>query len=313
MSVLVIRSAAMIVAFGLDRLLGEPALRWHPVAWMGTALSATGAPWARSSPGKQFLLGALCWCGGALVILSISWIIVVALARAAMGLGGWGIAIELLVTGFLLKPLLAWRMLREEVAAVERALARSTAEGRRQLSRLVSRETRSLTESEVRESALESLAENLNDSVIAPLFWFALAGLPGAAVYRFANTADAMWGYRNQWEWAGKWAARADDALSFLPARITALLIALAGPRWPAGLGRLARITPSPNSGWPMAMLALVLDVRLTKPGVYVLHPGGAAPRADDAARGLQVCERAAYLGVMLSSALTLVLAATLG
>jgi adenosylcobinamide-phosphate synthase len=85
---------------------------------------------------------------------------------------------------------------------------------------------------QVRESAIESLAENLNDSVVAPLFWFALLGLPGAALYRFANTADAMWGYPGMrggryWQWAGKWAARADDVLSWLPARITALLLAV--------------------------------------------------------------------------------------
>jgi adenosylcobinamide-phosphate synthase len=311
MSALVIRSAAMIVAFVVDRLLGEPQQRWHPVVWMGRALSATGAPWARASRVAQFSLGALCWCCGAILVLGLAWVTVVALALAAARLGAWGIGMEMLVTGLLLKPLLAWRMLREEVAAVEDALARSTADGRTQLSRLVSRDTGALTDGEVRESALESLAENLNDSLIAPLFWFALAGLPGAALYRFANTADAMWGYRNHWEWAGKWAARADDALSFLPARLTALLLALAGSRWPRGLSRLARVTPSPNSGWPMAMLALVLDVRLSKPGVYVLNPCGSAPRPGDSARGLRVCERAACLGVLMSAGVTLLVAAT--
>ncbi len=90
----------------------------------------------------------------------------------------------------------------------------------------------------MRESAIESLAENLNDSVVAPIFWFVLFGLPGAALYRFANTADAMWGYRGlrhgvNWEWAGKWAARADDVLSWLPARLTALLLVLCSG-WPA-------------------------------------------------------------------------------
>ena len=92
---------------------------------------------------------------------------------------------------------------------------------------LVSRDTSSLTTSEARESAIGWSAENLNDSVVASIFWFVLFGLPGAAVYRFANTADAMWGYRGvrhgvNWECAGKWAARADDVLSWLPARLTA-------------------------------------------------------------------------------------------
>src|SRR5690606_4699726 len=135
--------------------------------------------------------------------------------------------------GLLLKPLLAWRLLREEVQGVEAALAESVEAGRARLARLVSRDVAPLSATEVRESAIESLAENLNDSVVAPLFWFVLAGLPGAALYRFANTADAMWGYRGArggrvWEWAGKWAAHADDALSWLPARLTALLLAWA-------------------------------------------------------------------------------------
>jgi adenosylcobinamide-phosphate synthase len=115
-----------------------------------------------------------------------------------------------------------------------------------------------------------------------------LLGLPGAAVYRFANTADAMWGYlglRNgrDWTWAGKWAARADDALSWLPARITALLLhGLARtPGWRM-LQREARRTPSPNSGWPMAAMALRLGVRLGKPGVYVLNADGRLPRSED-------------------------------
>ena len=141
-----------------------------------------------------------------------------------------------------------------------------------------------LTPAEVRESAIESLAENLNDSVVEPIFWFVLLGLPGAAIYRFANTADAMWGYPGSrgaryWPWAGKWAARADDVLSWLPARITALLLAALHGGLPArALAKEARKTPSPNSGWPMAAMALALGVRLAKPGVYTLHPGGHAP-----------------------------------
>lgn len=181
----------------------------------------------------------------------------------------------------LLKPLFAWRMLCDEVLAVEDALARSLPEGRERLARLVSRDVSQLSALQVRESAIESLAENLNDSVVAPLFWFALLGLPGAALYRFANTADAMWGYPGMrggryWQWAGKWAARADDVLSWVPARITALLLAVVARGLPfSTLARQARKTPSPNSGWPMAAMALALNVRLAKPGVYTLHSKG--------------------------------------
>jgi len=120
-------------------------------------------------------------------------------------------------------------------------------------------------------------------------------GLPGAVVYRFANTADAMWGYRNlRWEWAGKWAARADDVLSWLPARLTALVLfsvawamTARSPRsalsWVAVVLE-ARKTPSPNSGWPMATMALALGVSLRKPGVYTLNPCGRNPGPDETA-----------------------------
>ena len=194
-----------------------------------------------------------------------------------------------LLLGVALKPMLAWAMLRSEVAAVEVALGQSLDAGRQRLALLVSRDTANLNESEVRESAIESLAENLNDSVVAPIFWFVLFGLPGAAAYRFANTADAMWGYRGvrkgmNWEWAGKWAARADDVLSWLPARITALLLKLVSQDVDLKTLRLeARKTPSPNSGWPMAAMALALGVRLQKPEVYVLNASGRPPETKDA------------------------------
>ena len=194
-----------------------------------------------------------------------------------------------LLLGVALKPMLAWAMLSSEVQAVETALGQSLDAGRQRLAMLVSRDTTNLSETEVRESAIESLAENLNDSVVAPIFWFVLFGLPGAAVYRFANTADAMWGYRGlrhgvNWEWAGKWAARADDVLSWLSARITALLLKLMSSGVDLKtLSLEARKTPSPNSGWPMAAMALALGVRLQKPGVYVLNASGRLPEPKDA------------------------------
>jgi adenosylcobinamide-phosphate synthase len=213
-----------------------------------------------------------------------------------------------LLAGIALKPLLAWRMLREETAGVERALDDSLQAGRARLAHLVSREVAGLDEAAVRESAIESLAENLNDSVVAPVFWFVLLGLPGAALYRFANTADAMWGYRGErggrvWEWAGKFAARADDALSWLPARITALLIALAQPglAW-SRLRDEARRTASPNSGWPMAAMALALDVRLGKPGVYTLNAQARPPAAADGAQAQALAARAVLLLLVLAA-----------
>jgi adenosylcobinamide-phosphate synthase len=207
-----------------------------------------------------------------------------------------------LLLGGLLKPLLAWRMLRDEVCAVEQALGRGIEAGRDRLRHIVGRDTAELSVTVVRESALESLAENLNDSFVAPLFWFCLGGLPGAALYRFANTADAMYGLRGRWEWAGKWAARADDVLSCVPARLTALLLAIAALRWPGGLSREARRTASPNSGWPMGMLALALDVRLSRPGYYVLHAAGHCAGPHDISRGLRIAGRAAGSAVLIAA-----------
>jgi adenosylcobinamide-phosphate synthase len=303
MSAASLRAGAVVVAFALDRLFGEPPPRLHPVVWMGTALGVTGAPWPRLSPRGQFLCGTLVWIVGASAVLAVA-ALALTMMRRLPQLLPWTTLAQVLGLGILLKPLLAWRMLRDEVAEVERALATGLEQGRQRLRRLVSRDTRRLSEAEVRESALESLAENLNDSLVAPLFWFSCGGLPAAALYRFANTADAMWGYRERWEWAGKWAARADDLLSYIPARLTALLLALSGRRAPKGLSAVARLTPSPNGGWPMGMLALALGVRLSKPGVYTLNADGAAPRAAHTERALAICTRVAWLTVAVSAAL---------
>ena len=278
-------SAALWIALLIDHVLGEPPVRWHPVVWMGNYLGWIGkriAPMGVSAArAVPFVAGALAWCIGAATVAGVAF----AVQRAMWMLPLWATAIGL---GFALKPLLAWRMLRTEVLAVEAALDVSLDAGRTQLARLVSRDVGQLSEAEVRESAIESLAENLNDSVVAPIFWFLLLGLPGAAVYRFANTADAMWGYLGlrhgrDWTWAGKWTARADDVLSWAPARITALLLhgLVRIPGWRV-LRREARRTPSPNSGWPMAAMALRLGVRLGKPGVYVLNAEGRRPRSGD-------------------------------
>ena len=321
-----IAAGALWVALLLDLALGEPAVRWHPVVWMGRYLGWIGrrvapvAGDARASAAcdlRGFVGGGIAWCVGAAFVVAIAAVLAMLLRR----LPWWA---AMLLTGIALKPLLAWRLLRDEVRAVEGALGDSLAQGRAQLGWLVSREVSGLSEVEVRESAIESLAENLNDSLVAPLFWFALLGLPGAALYRFANTADAMWGYRGerdgrQWEWAGKWAARADDLLSWLPARLTAGLLLCCGRagRGRAGLlaatRREAARTPSPNSGWPMAAMALQLDVRLAKPGVYALNAGGGRASAADTVRALVLAARAVLLAGCGAALLAGGLAARIG
>jgi adenosylcobinamide-phosphate synthase len=300
---------AIVVAFLVDHFLGEPPARFHPVVWIGKALSSTGAPWGQKARAVAFLAGAGHWIVGAALSAGAAWVAVAAI-RPLLGISSVeAIIAQAVLVGLLLKPLLSWRMLHDEVANVERALDFGVESGRAQLKRLVSRDTARLTVAEVRESALESLAENLNDSLVAPLFWFCVGGLPGAALYRFANTADAMWGYRGRWEWAGKWAARADDILCFIPARLTAALLAVAAWYSPSRLAEVARLTPSPNGGWPMGMLALALEVRLGKPGVYVLNSIGQAPSPSHLWKGLRICHRAAWLSVAMSGATVLVAA----
>ena len=284
----------LLLALWIDGRFGEPPAWAHPVVWIGSYLQACGRITVHCPPALAFVSGAFVWWLGAMLTG--------ALARGLQALAFWqlvkdgtrpglasGLAVVLMAC--LLKSMLSWRMLRDEAGAVEAALQQSLQAGRERLSWLVSRDTAQLSEREVRESTIETLAENLNDSVVAPIFWFVLFGLPGAAVYRFANTADAMWGYRGiykgqHWEWAGKWAAHADDVLSWLPARLTALLLALVvrleGGLPLKALGLEARKTPSPNSGWPMAAMALALGVSLSKPGVYTLNPAGRPAQAAD-------------------------------
>lgn len=296
---LIAQASCLLLALGLalaiDWRWGEPRAAWHPVVAMGRYLEVCGPIVSSWSPAPAFVSGALAWWLGVGVVGALAWglqaLAFAQVARLVAAPGPETALVALLVVvlmGWVLKTLLSWRMLHDEVGAVEAALQQSLAAGRERLSWLVSRDTALLSESEVRESAIESLAENLNDSVVAPIFWFVLFGLPGAAIYRFANTADAMWGYRGihrgrHWEWAGKWAARADDVLSWLPARLTAWLLAgVARGLSPAALRWEAAKTPSPNSGWPMAAMALALGVSLRKPGIYILNAAGRSPRPED-------------------------------
>ena len=329
-------AVAPLLAFGLDVVFGEPPVRLHPVVWMGQYLQWAGeriapsvvvdAPPSRGArhanasriaggerislpetsraatvqdARRQFRLGALAWLLGAVATTSLAWGVQGALGQLPVWL-----AVPLLA--LCLKPLFAWTMLRDLVAQVEAALGQGLQAGREQLAHLVSRDVQRLDEAGVRESAIETLAENLSDSVVAPLLWFALLGLPGAALYRFANTADAMWGYPGvhggrHWQWAGKWAAHADDVLNWLPARLTAGLLMLGARRtlWRA-LPAQAALTPSPNGGWPMGAMALRLGVGLGKPGVYRLNAQAQAPQAVHTWQALRWARFAAWLAVGL-------------
>lgn len=304
----------MLLALAVDARWGEARAAFHPVVWMGRYLKACGDVISSRPPGVAFVGGALAWWLGVIVTGALAAALQALVLRQAAqlvlqpGLDRAAVLVILAASmAWLLKCMLSWRMLHDEVGAVETALQQSVETGRARLAWLVSRNTALLSESEVRESAIESLAENLNDSVVAPVFWFVLFGLPGAAIYRFANTADAMWGYRGvyrgqHWEWAGKWAARADDVLSWLPARLTAGLLALVARGLPVRMLRWeAAKTPSPNSGWPMAAMALALGISLRKPGVYTLNAGGRPAEAADTASAQKYASKAVFVLVLFA------------
>jgi len=284
---------ALALAVAWDRWLGEPRDAWHPVAWFGLALRPFGTRLRGLGAAAAFVGGALAWSTCALLLGALAWVFEAHAHR-------WPIWVGAPLLAIALKPCLASRMLCDEVRAVGIALDSGLDAGRECLSRLVSRDVTQLDAATVRESAIETLAENLNDSLIAPLFWFALFGLPGAVVYRVANTLDAMWAYRGAWEWAGKWSARADDALSWVPARLTAVVLLPKPVSW-RSLADEAATTPSPNAGWPMGAMALRLGVRLRKPGVYALNQHARSPDAADLTHALNIATRAAWVGITLT------------
>ena len=282
---------SICVALLVDVRFGEPPASWHPVVWIGRLLDRVGQRLPDLHPVAAFLSGMGAWVIVGSLFVSSAWLVERGVESLWAPTPTWVRVVGVAVfNGILLKPLFAWRMLCEEVAAVEPALEIGVGAGRAHIARIAGRDPARLTPVEVRETAIESLAENLNDSVVAPLLWFAVAGLPGAALYRFANTADAMWGTRGRWEWAGKWAARADDVLSWLPARITALALAL--PSLWTAVPREARRTASPNSGWPMGAMALRLGVHLGRPGFYILNKPGRAATPHDTARAIRIARQ---------------------
>lgn len=296
-------AGGIVVALLVDVYIGEPPVQVHPVVWMGKYL-AVGKRIAPTKTqannvvgtkaGLRFITGALAWLLGAVMVVTLAAVIQYYLLKLPMPLG-------LPLVALVFKPMMAWQMLADCVWKTEMALSESLDAGRERLLWLVSRDVSSLQEVEIRESAIESLSENFNDSVLGPVLAFALGGLPGATLYRYANTADAMWGYPGwhgtpeprDWSWAGKWAARTDDVLSWPGARLTALAFLLGCP---TGLWRRlpteASLTPSPNSGWPMAAMAMALGIRLGKPGGYTLNRDGRKPTAQDTKRAIDLARR---------------------
>jgi len=292
-----VAQALLAAAVAVDVLLGEPPARLHPVVWMGRCLRplVRSARAGRGEPSGQLVLGAAGVGAVAAGAAVLAWAVLAGLAGAPWL--WWPAAIWLLTSSFAVRGLArAAAVVRDAVAAGDVPAAR------RGLQSLCARSADELDEGQLCSAAIESVAENASDSVVAPLLFFAIAGVPGAIFYRAVNTADAMVGYRGRFEYLGKAAARLDDALNWVPARLTAALLVLASAS-PGALRvwrRDARLTESPNAGHPMAAMAGALSVRLEKPGCYALHSGGRVAGADDVARALRVYWRASALAVGL-------------
>ena len=291
-----LRATILLVALALDWLIGEPDVLWrrlpHPVVVMGRAISLFDKRWNRRASvtgGQRRFRGIV-----AIIILVLG----AAGLGAALSFGG------VIPACIILAIMLAARSLDEHIRAVANALDDGIDPARQAVGMIVGRDTSDLSGPEISRAAIETGAENLSDGVIAPAMWFLVAGLPGLLVYKLVNTADSMIGYRNARYLAfGCAAARLDDVLNIIPARLTALLICVAAGLRGRGL-KAARVMladgrhhASPNAGWPEAAMAGALDVWLAGPRRYgnrvrkarSFNENGAEADADAILRSLRL------------------------
>jgi adenosylcobinamide-phosphate synthase len=301
----------LLLALLLDLLLGEPPNRYHPVAWMGTFIGRGRRRAPCQNQWFRLVYGAGLVLGGAALVVGVG----IILERALQYIP-WPLA--WLVEAYFLKLTFSIRGLGQAAREVQRALeANDLAEARRLVGwHLVSRDTTRLSAPQVAAAAVESVAENTSDGVVAPLLYYALGGLPAALAYRFINTADAMLGYRDPvHEWLGKVPARLDDLVNLVPARLTATFMVLAAlllgedaRQARAVWHRDARRTASPNAGHPMSTMAGALRVELEKAGHYRLGAGQTLPIARDIARAMRLAYGTTALAAGLLAGLRLAL-----
>jgi adenosylcobinamide-phosphate synthase len=302
----------LTLAVGLDLALGDPPNKYHPVAWMGSALTVA----RRRLPTRGKLLPFLC---GAL-LMGVGLLVAVAIGEGiSRGLLLMPLPLAMVVEAIVLKSLFSIKGLVDAARAVASALSRGELGAARALAswHLVGRRTDDLDAPRIAAAAIESVAENSSDGVVAPLFYYGLGGLSGALVYRLINTADSVLGYRDaDREWLGKVPARLDDLANLVPARLTALLIILAAP-FAGGLRsqalrtwrRDARQTASPNAGHPMSAAAGALGVELEKIGNYRLGAGLRLPGVADISRAIRLLSGTIALALVPIAILRLFLA----
>jgi adenosylcobinamide-phosphate synthase len=303
----------VVLALGLEAALGYPAwlhrLAPHPVAWPAALIEGLERRWnhAAFGDGKRRLLGLATLVGvtGAAVLAG-------AILQRLLGADPLGLAIIALIA----TVGLAQRSLHQHVAAVLARLRAGDLPGARTaVGMIVGRDTADLDAGEIAAAALESLAESFNDGVVAPAFWLLAGGLPGLFAYKSVNTADSLIGHREpRWRMFGWAAARTDDLMNLVPARLAGALLVVAGGRGWRVMRRDARLHASPNAGWPEAAMAGALDVSLggeaRYDGVPAARPvfgNGPLPTASDLGRGLAIYRRACVLLWLIPLAIGLI------
>ena len=291
----------LLVALAIDMVLGELPRLIHPVVWVGKVTSFLERGCAGRARLVQFIYGV------GMVLLLVG-LFAASTYFILFYLKSLHFIAYLIIGAVLLKSTFSLRELRGAALRVKGLLLRKELEeAHYELRSLVSRDTRGLPESLVVSATVESLAENMCDSFVAPLFYFLLLGVPGAVAYRVVNTMDAMIGYHGEYEYSGKFASRLDDVLNFIPARLTALLLVSgsfilrrgARASWQVALNEHTK-TESPNAGWAMAAMAGALNVQLEKVGHYKLGKQGAPliPGTIDAS--LQLIQIAGLIWVII-------------
>ena len=256
-----INPIALLIGWILDVVFGDPVRLPHPVVWFGRMI-AFGEMRLNHGSHRQ-LKGAVMALVLIILVFGISWLLRWWLMNQAIW---WSVAFDAMVVFYCL----AGTTLIREVRQVFLSLDRSLEAGRAQVARIVGRDTSELSAQEVRKAALETLAENLSDGVIAPLFWLAILGTPGMLAYKMVNTLDSMIGYRTErYRQFGCWAAHIDDVANYIPARLTAAMMVVGCTHHLPFVYRNGRHHASPNSGYPEAALAGILDCRFGGPHKY--------------------------------------------
>ena len=256
-----INPISLLVGWLADLVLGDPEKLPHPIVWFGRMI-AFGEKRLNHGAHRK-LKGAIMAIGLIVAVFAGTWLI---RKSCSMFNGPCSMIFDAIIVFYCL----AGTTLIREVRQVFLALDRSLDEGRAQVARIVGRDTSELTAQEVRTAALETLAENLSDGVIAPLFWLMLLGTPGMLAYKMVNTLDSMIGYHSErYLQFGCWAARIDDVANFIPARLTALLMVIRCPKRLGFVCKYGCCHASPNSGYPEAALASILNCRFGGPHKY--------------------------------------------